>query len=152
MPTPWMPTPRRARFIIVNICAMPALGSPTSSPTASSKWSTHVAEPRIPILCSIDPHVTPFRPPPSGRSFGTTKSEIPAVPGGASGSRASTRCTICSVRSCSPPVMNTFVPVMRWVPSAAGSARVRRRPRSVPAWGSVRHIVPLHSPLARRGT
>ncbi len=103
MPTPCTPTPSRARFIIVNICAMPVCGAPTSSASAPSKCSTQVAEPRIPILCSIEPQVTPFRSPASPsaptRSLGTIKSEIPAVPAGASGSRASTRCTIWSVRS-----------------------------------------------------
>jgi len=49
----------------------------------------------MPILCSIAPHVTPLlapgRPSPVGRNFGTKNSEIPFVPGGVSGSFASTR-------------------------------------------------------------
>jgi hypothetical protein len=41
------------------------------------------------------------------------KHEIPAEPAGASGVRASTRCTIWSVQSCSPNVMKIFEPVIR---------------------------------------
>jgi len=37
-----------------------------------------------------------------GITFGTRNSEMPFVPGGASGSRASTKWMILSVRSCSP--------------------------------------------------
>ena len=33
------------------------------------------------------------------------------------------------------------------LPSGCGSARVVSRPRSEPAWASVRHIVDSHSPL-----
>ena len=68
----------------------------------------------MPILCSIDPQRTALRSPtvPSRavRSLGTMKSEMPFVPAGASGRRASTRCTMLSVKSCSPPVMKIFVP------------------------------------------
>jgi hypothetical protein len=55
--TPWMPTPMRAKFIILNICGMPWFSTvPTSSPTQallSPKLSTQVAEPLMPILCSM---------------------------------------------------------------------------------------------------
>ena len=51
-----------------------------------------------------------------------------------------------SVRSCSPYVMKIFWPVIRHVPSAAGTARVASAPTSEPACGSVRFIVPDHSP------
>ena len=112
-----MPTPSRAVFIMVNIARMPLCGAPTSQPTASSKFRTQVAEALIPILCSMAPQATPLRAPgvPSalGRNFGTRNSEMPPVPGGASGRRARTRCTMFSVRSCSPAEMKILVPVMR---------------------------------------
>ena len=50
---------------------------------------------------------------------------MPLVPGGEPGVRASTRCTMFSVRSCSPQVMKIFWPVMRHAAVAsAGSALV----------------------------
>jgi hypothetical protein len=52
-----------------------------------------------------------------------------------------------AARSCSPKVMRVFWPVMRHVPSSAGTALVRTAPRSEPAWGSVRFMVPAHSPV-----
>ena len=52
-----------------------------------------------------------------------------------------------SARSCSPNVMNSFCPVIRHVPSSAGAARVVSAPTSEPACGSVRFIVPVHSPV-----
>ena len=51
-----------------------------------------------------------------------------------------------SARSCSPDEMKILVPVMRWLPSDCGSARLRSMPRSVPQWASVRHMVPVHWP------
>jgi hypothetical protein len=42
--------------------------------------------------------------------------------------------------------MKIFVPLIEYEPSPFGSALVRRMPRSVPQCGSVRHIVPVHSP------
>ena len=104
----------------------------------------------MPILCSIEPHRIGLRSPGSpagvGTNFGTTKSEMPFVPGGASGTRASTRCTMFAAMSCSPLEMKIFVPVSAYEPSPCGSAFVRSMPRSVPQCGSVRHIVPVHSP------
>jgi len=49
----------------------------------------------------------------SGKWTGTMKSEMPFTPSGASGRRASTRCTMFSAMSCSPKVMKIFVPVTR---------------------------------------
>ena len=70
---------------------------------------------------------------------------MPLVPGGESGSFASTRCTMFPVGSCSPPVMKILAPdLIRAIASRA--PRVLISPRSVPQWGSVRHIVPDHSP------
>ena len=75
------------------------------------------------------------------------KHEMPFVPAGASGTRASTRWTMLSARSCSPQVMKIFWPVIRHEPSSAGTAFVVRAPTSDPACGSVRFIVPVHSPV-----
>ena len=65
----------------------------------------------------IEPQETPLRGPgrPSspGMNLGTRNNDIPRVPGGASGSFASTRCSMFSPRSCSPAEMKIFVPVMR---------------------------------------
>ena len=101
---------------MTNIARMPLCGSPTNQPVASSKLSTQVADALMPILCSMDPTVTPLRAPgdPSsvGRYLGTRNSEMPFVPPGASGSLASTRWTMFSVRSWSPAEMKIFVPVM----------------------------------------
>ena len=52
-----------------------------------------------------------------------------------------------SARSCSPELMKILLPVMVYEPSAFGSALVRSNPRSVPQCGSVRHMVPVHSPV-----
>ncbi len=41
------------------------------------------------------------------------KQLMPFVPGGADGVRASTRCTMFWLMSCSPKLMKIFVPVMR---------------------------------------
>src|SRR5680860_320126 len=51
------------------------------------------------------------------------------------------------VRSCSPAEIKILVPVMLYEPSILGSALVRRAPRSDPQCASVRHMVPVHSPL-----
>ena len=52
-----------------------------------------------------------------------------------------------SLNSCSPKLMKIFVPVMRYEPSSCLTALVRTAPTSDPASGSVRFIVPVHSPL-----
>ncbi|MNF91076.1 hypothetical protein D3C84_736660 [compost metagenome] len=69
----------------------------------------------MPILCSIEPQLTGLRAPrlPSAltMNLGTRNSEIPFAPAGASGSLASTRWMMFSVRSCSPPVMKILVPL-----------------------------------------
>ena len=46
--------------------------------------------------------------------------------------------------------MKILVPKILYVPSACGSARVRTAARSEPACGSVRFMVPVHSPEIRR--
>ncbi|MNH07701.1 hypothetical protein D3C79_670980 [compost metagenome] len=68
----------------------------------------------MPILCSMEPQLTPLRSPtpPSalGRNFGTMNSEMPLVPAGASGRRARTIWTMLSAMSCSPAEMKILVP------------------------------------------
>ncbi|MNY16655.1 hypothetical protein D3C86_1499310 [compost metagenome] len=53
--------------------------------------------------------------------------------------------------SCSPYVMKILVPNSLNVPSPCGSARVRTAARSEPACGSVKFIVPVHSPAISLG-
>ena len=109
----------------------------------------------MPIFSSILPQTTPLRLPsePSAftRNFGTMKSEMPFVPCGAPSMRAMTRWMMFDARSCSPAEMKIFWPVMRYVPSPCGIAFVRNMPRSVPQCGSVRFIVPVHSPVTSFG-
>ena len=62
--------------------------------------------------------------------------------------RARTRWIMFSETSCSPAEIQIFWPEIRYVPSPWGTALVRRSPRSVPQCGSVRFMVPDHSPLA----
>jgi hypothetical protein len=107
-----MPTFRRAAFIITNIERMPRWGSPTRKPFAPSRLMTQVGEAWMPILWSVPPQNTGLRLP-SARNFGTMNALMPLMPGGASGRRASTRCTMLSARSCSPNVIQTLVPVSR---------------------------------------
>ena len=76
-----------------------------------------VALPRMPILCSMERLTKPLRrslrsgADSAGRNFGTRNSEMPRLPAGASGSLASTKCTMLSAKSCSPLVMKILVPV-----------------------------------------
>ncbi|MNR42930.1 hypothetical protein D3C85_1615000 [compost metagenome] len=91
-------------------------GASTIQPLAPSKFITQVAEALIPILCSIEPQESALRSPrlPSAptMNFGTRNSEMPLGPAGASGSLASTRWMMFSLRSCSPPVMKILVPLI----------------------------------------
>ncbi len=100
---------------MVNIAARPLLGSPTIQPTAPSKFITQVADAWMPILCSMEPQESELRAPSEPSSLtiilGTRNSEMPREPAGASGSLASTRWMMFSVRSCSPPVMKILVPL-----------------------------------------
>ena len=150
-----MPTPMRAEFIITNIAFKPLLASPTSQPVAPSKSITQVALPWMPIFSSMREQASALRAPsvPSaaGMNLGTMNSEIPLVPCGASGKRASTRWQILAAMSCSPDEMKILVPEILKLPSACGAAFERSMPRSVPQCGSVRHIVPVHSPDTSRG-
>ena len=71
----------------------------------------------MPILCSMDTHRDVVALAQAAvlvtRNLGTMKQEMPLVPGGASGVRASTRWMMFSAMSCSPKVMKILVPVMR---------------------------------------
>ncbi|MCY1454449.1 hypothetical protein D9M71_715160 [compost metagenome] len=99
----------------VNMQFKPLFAGPIRKPVAASKFITQVALPWMPILCSMEPQLTPLRSPavPSalGNNLGTMNSEIPLVPAGASGRRASTMCTMLPDMSCSPAEMKILVPV-----------------------------------------
>jgi hypothetical protein len=73
--------------------------------------------PRQPALWIRPDSVTSLRGPrlPSAltRNLGTVNSEMPLTPGGAPGMRASTRCTMFSRSSWSPPEMKILLPLMR---------------------------------------
>ncbi|MCY1379231.1 hypothetical protein D9M69_669310 [compost metagenome] len=92
----------------------PLFAGPIRKPVAPSKFITQVALPWMPILCSREPQDTALRAPiePSsfGMNFGTMNSEMPLVPAGASGRRASTMWTMLSAMSCSPAEMKILVP------------------------------------------
>src|SRR5262245_28045038 len=73
---------------------------------------------------AMDPHLLfgraagnavrrPSEPSAAGNILGTTNSETPRMPGCAPSMRASTRCTMFSDRSCSPPEMKILLPVSR---------------------------------------
>ena len=98
----------------VNMASRPLLGSPMIQPVAPSKLSTAVAEDLMPILCSSAVQTTPLRAPREpaafGMTLGTTKSEMPRGPLGASGRRASTMWMMFSARSCSPELMKILLP------------------------------------------
>ncbi len=51
-----------------------------------------------------------------------------------------------SARSWSPPEMKTLVPLMAYLPLPSRLALVFAEPTSLPACGSVRHIVPPQVP------
>ena len=100
----------------VNMWFRPLFGSPIRKPVAASKFITQVAEALMPILCSMEPQETLFGtsvPSACGSFLGTRNNEIPLVPGGASGRRASTICTMFAAMSWSPAEMKILVPVMR---------------------------------------
>ncbi|MNT59690.1 hypothetical protein D3C72_1972230 [compost metagenome] len=111
-----MATPRRAAFIITNMACRPLLGWPTRVPTAPSMAICAVALPWMPILCSRPEQLMGLRAPsePSAltRNLGTRNRLMPLLPLGASGRRASTRCTMLSVMSCSPALMKILLPVI----------------------------------------
>jgi hypothetical protein len=115
MPRPCRPTWKRASFIMVNMQARPWLASPSSQPLAPSKFITQVEAPLMPILCSMAPQLSALRAPgvPSGlaMNLGTRNRLMPFTPAGASGRRASTRWTMFSDRSCSPPLMKILLPL-----------------------------------------
>ena len=126
----------RAMFMKTNMQFRPRLGSPIKIAFAASKLITHVALALMPILCSIEPHLTELRsvmlPSASTLNLGMINNEIPRVPSGAPGNRANTMCTMFSDISCSPAEMKILVPVTLYVPSSFGSALHFNIPRSEP--------------------
>mmetsp|Transcript_25265 Transcript_25265/g.84081 ORF Transcript_25265/g.84081 Transcript_25265/m.84081 type:complete len:392 (-) Transcript_25265:160-1335(-) len=150
---PCTAVPSREVLMKVNMWFKPRLGVPISQPFAPSNSSWQVGEPWQPILSSMRDVPRLFSSPVL-RRLGTRKREMPAVPAGASGSRARTQCTMLSVMSCSPHEMKIFVPEMEYSPSAPsmGTALVVTWPRSEPHCGSVRHMVPVISPEMREGS
>ncbi len=146
-----MPTPRRAAFIMANMAFRPLFGSPTSQPVAPSKFITQVALPWMPILCSIEPQLMPLRSP--GVALGV----------GQELRHDEQRDALGALRRVRQARQHEVDDVLGHVVLAAGdedlgagdrigarrpvgSALVRRMPRSVPQCGSVRHMVPVHSP------
>ena len=114
---------------------------------------TQVGEAWMPSLCSrLNARRSlraPAAPSASGRNFGTRKSEMPRLPGGASGVRASTMWTMFGREVVVAIGDEDLLPgdaVVLAPALVAGTARVRSAPRSEPACGSVRFIVPVHSP------
>ena len=99
----------RAVFMKVNMASRPLFFSLIMKPVAPSKFITQVAEARMPILCSSAPALTLLRSPrlrsALTMNLGTMNSEMPRVPLGASGRRASTMWMMLSARSCSPDEM-----------------------------------------------
>ena len=71
---------------------------------------------------------------------------MPRTPGGLPAILASTRWTMFSPSSWSPPEIHILVPKSRKLPSSAGSARVVMSASDEPACGSERHIVPWNRP------
>mmetsp|Transcript_28950 Transcript_28950/g.68342 ORF Transcript_28950/g.68342 Transcript_28950/m.68342 type:complete len:241 (+) Transcript_28950:639-1361(+) len=134
--TPCTAVPRRDVLMNVNMWFMPRFSVPIRKPSAFSKLISHVEEPWHPILFSMRPILVPLRSPSEPSSptlrLGTAKSEMPLMPSGASGNRASTQCTMLSVRSWSPHEMKILVPVMEKLPSPLGTALVDTWARSLP--------------------
>ncbi len=102
-------------IIIATVCFALGIFMPAIKFTTVFVWKNeHSILSMIPIFFSSAPQASAFLAPtaPSGfgKNFGQTKSEMPRTPDGASGKRASTRCTMFSVRSCSPAEMKIFVP------------------------------------------
>ena len=73
-------------------------------------------------------------------------SEMPFTPGGPPGILASTRWTMFSVSSWSPPEIHILLPVSRYVPSSCGTAFVVMSASEEPACGSDSAIVPNQRP------
>mmetsp|Transcript_27847 Transcript_27847/g.65777 ORF Transcript_27847/g.65777 Transcript_27847/m.65777 type:complete len:214 (+) Transcript_27847:812-1453(+) len=101
--TPCTAVPTREVLMKVNMWLRPRFSVPMSQPLAPSNSIWHVGLPWQPILSSMRETCTllsaPDAPSASTSRLGTRKSEMPFVPSGAPGSRASTQCTMFSVRS-----------------------------------------------------
>ena len=152
----------RALFISLNICGMPWFSfdsPPTGQPMhlpASPKFRTHVAEPLMPILCSMLATLTSFgrRASPSwfGRELRDDEEREPLGPG---------RRAVDAREHEVDDVLGEVVVAagdedLRPADRVAAVARcatpsVFALPTSLPACGSVRHIVPAHVPSNIRG-
>mmetsp|Transcript_56474 Transcript_56474/g.156141 ORF Transcript_56474/g.156141 Transcript_56474/m.156141 type:complete len:201 (-) Transcript_56474:527-1129(-) len=154
--TPCTAVPTREVLMKVNMWLRPRFSVPMRKPWAPSNSTWQVGEPWHPILFSMRDTPTWLRSPtvPSSSMvfLGTRKREMPFVPAGAPGRRARTQWTMLSTISWSPHEMKILVPLILYDPSACGSALVLTWPRSEPHWGSVRHIVPVNSPLMSGGS
>ena len=88
---------------------------PKVLPTAPSSIIWQVALALMPILCSMALQKMGLRSPRLPSAFtwnlGTTNRLMPLLPAGASGRRASTKCTMLAAMSCSPALMKIFWPV-----------------------------------------
>ena len=143
-------TPSRALFMRSSMARKPRPFSPRRTPSAPSKTTSQVAEPWMPSFRSRRVTRTPLGEP-SSRCRGTSRSERPLVvpfdSSKVSASRASTRCT-----SAPPFEMKIFWPSTWTEPSGRSVARAAMAPRSLPAWGSVRSMLPCTSPETKRGS
>ena len=154
---PWRPTSNLALFIMINIYSIPLPSSPSMYPMApsSSPYAiTAVGLALIPILCSIEMHFKSFLfvywPSSSFKNLGIINVDMPFIPSGAPSVRAKTRWMMFSDISCSPYVIYIFWPlILQLFPSC--SALVLIVAKSVPDCGSVKFIVPVHSPELNLG-
>ena len=139
---------------MTNMARMPLFSSPSRVPRhcpLPPSVKEQVGLPWMPIFSSMPVQTTSLNSPrlPSSLTqiFGARNREMPEVPAGAPSIRARTGWMMFSTRSCSPLEMNILFPVREYVPSSFFTAMVVNAPTSEPAWGSVRSMVPDHSPL-----
>jgi hypothetical protein len=135
--------PRRERSSVSIAILNPSPSSPSRFSTGtrtSSKVSSAVGEPRIPILCSTRGAAKP------GVSASTMKALIPLRPPASGSVRAKTVSRFATL----PWVMKRLLP-LRTYSSPSRTARIRLAATSLPAAASVSAKAASHSPEARRG-
>ena len=148
-----MPTPRRAAFIITNIAARPLCGWPTSVPTAPSRSIWQVALPWMPILCSSAVQKIGLRAPRRAvgldLELGHHEQRDALAAGRCVGQAGQHQVHDVGGQVVLAGADEDLLPgePVGAVGRPPGSALVRSMPRSVPQCGSVRHMVPVHSPL-----
>ena len=151
--SPSRPTAKRAAFIMMNMYSSPRFSSPINSPTAPPfcpNASTQVGLAWMPSLCSTDRQRTSLRAPsePSGsiRNFGHQE-QRDALDALGRVRRARQHHVDDVVGEIVLAVGDENLLALQLVPPAAErTARVRTAARSEPACGSVRFMVPVHSP------